>query len=62
MFSIPKNAVYKRISRRKFLELGGGAASALGVGGLTLGPCARLYDSGPGVDHHPQPRSGCILR
>lgn len=37
MFSIPKNAVYQRINRRKFLELGGGAASALGVGGLTLG-------------------------
>ena len=37
MFSIPKNAVYQRINRRKFLELGGGAASALGAGGLTLG-------------------------
>jgi multiple sugar transport system substrate-binding protein len=37
MFSMPKNAVYNRISRRKFLELGGGAASALGVGSLTLG-------------------------
>ena len=37
MFSIPKNAVYQRVSRRKFLELGGGAASALGVGSMTLG-------------------------
>ncbi len=37
MFSIPKNAVYKRINRRKFLELGGGAAAGLGIGGLTLG-------------------------
>jgi multiple sugar transport system substrate-binding protein len=37
MFSIPKNAVYQRISRRRFMELGGGAASALGVGGMTLG-------------------------
>jgi multiple sugar transport system substrate-binding protein len=37
MFSIPKNAVYKRVNRRKFLELGGGTAASLGVGGLTLG-------------------------
>ena len=37
MFHTPKNAVYKRINRRKFLELGGGYASALGVGSLTLG-------------------------
>jgi multiple sugar transport system substrate-binding protein len=37
MFSIPRNAVYKRISRRRFLEMGGGAASALGVGSMTLG-------------------------
>jgi multiple sugar transport system substrate-binding protein len=37
MFNIPKNAIYKRINRRKFLELGGGAATALGAGGLTLG-------------------------
>ncbi len=37
MFHTPKNAVFKRINRRKFLELGGGYASALGVGSLTLG-------------------------
>ncbi len=37
MFNIPKDAVYTRINRRKFLELGGGAATALGAGGLTLG-------------------------
>ncbi|WP_119390032.1 extracellular solute-binding protein [Taklimakanibacter lacteus] len=37
MFYVPKDAVYSRVSRRKFLELGGGAASALGVGSLTLG-------------------------
>lgn len=37
MFSIPKNAVYHRVSRRRFLELGGGAAAALGAGSLTLG-------------------------
>lgn len=37
MFSIPKDAVYTRINRRKFLELGGGTATALGVGSMTLG-------------------------
>src|SRR5262245_6678323 len=37
MFYTPKDAVFKRVSRRKFLELGGGAASALGVGSVTLG-------------------------
>lgn len=37
MFYVPKDAVFRRISRRKFLELGGGAASALGVGSMTLG-------------------------
>jgi hypothetical protein len=28
MFQVPKNAIYKSITRRKFLELGGGAATA----------------------------------
>lgn len=37
MFHRPENAIYKRVSRRRFLELGGGAASMLGVGSLTLG-------------------------
>src|SRR5687767_14010428 len=37
MFYVPKDAVHSRVSRRKFLELGGGAASALGVGSMTLG-------------------------
>ena len=37
MFYTPKDAVYSRVSRRKFLELGGGAATALGVGSMTLG-------------------------
>jgi multiple sugar transport system substrate-binding protein len=37
MFYVPRDAVFRRISRRKFLELGGGAASALGVGSMTLG-------------------------
>lgn len=37
MFSIPKNAIYRPVSRRKFLELGGGAATALGAGSLAVG-------------------------
>ena len=37
MFHVPKDAVFTRVNRRKFLEIGGGAAAGLGVGGLTLG-------------------------
>ncbi|HEX2529282.1 MAG TPA: extracellular solute-binding protein [Geminicoccus sp.] len=37
MFYVPKNAIYKRIDRRKFLELGGGAATALGAGSVAVG-------------------------
>src|SRR5690554_6092688 len=37
MFYTPKDAIYTRVSRRKFLELGGSAASMLGTGSLTLG-------------------------
>ncbi len=37
MFFVPKNAVYKRVSRRKFLELGGGVATALGAGSIAVG-------------------------
>lgn len=37
MFYVPKNAIYKTVNRRKFLELGGGAASALGTGALAVG-------------------------
>ncbi len=37
MFNIPRNAVYTRLNRRKFLELGGGTVAGLGAGGLTLG-------------------------
>ncbi len=37
MFHVPRNAIYKRVSRRKFLELGGATASAMGVGGLAVG-------------------------
>ena len=32
MFYVPRNAVYRRIDRRKFLELGGGVATTLGAG------------------------------
>lgn len=37
MFYKPKNAMYSRVSRRKFLELGGAGASMLGVGSLAVG-------------------------
>src|SRR6185312_10735193 len=37
MFVKPDNAIYKSVSRRKFLEMGGRAATMLGAGSLTLG-------------------------
>ncbi|PWR02056.1 hypothetical protein DKT77_13725 [Meridianimarinicoccus roseus] len=37
MFYKPRNALYSRISRRRFLELGGSAATALGTGALAVG-------------------------
>ena len=37
MFYVPRNAVYRRIDRRKFLELGGGVATALGAGSIAVG-------------------------
>ena len=37
MFHVPKNAIYKTVSRRKFLELGGRAALGLGAGALGVG-------------------------
>src|SRR5687768_15246085 len=37
MFIVPKDAVYRRVSRRKFLELGGSAAVALGAGSVAVG-------------------------
>jgi len=37
MFYVPENAIFKTVSRRKFLELSGGAASSLGVGSLVVG-------------------------
>ncbi len=37
MFSIPENPVHKRITRRKFLQLGGGVATAMGAGSIAVG-------------------------
>ena len=37
MFYTPKNAIHKRVSRRKFLELGGYGATMLGTGSLAAG-------------------------
>lgn len=37
MFYTPKKAIHSRISRRKFLELGGAGASMLGTGSLAIG-------------------------
>jgi multiple sugar transport system substrate-binding protein len=37
MFVPVKNGVHKRISRRRFLELGGGAATTLGAGAVAVG-------------------------
>lgn len=37
MFNTPKDAIYSRIDRRKFLELGGKAATMLGAGSLGVG-------------------------
>lgn len=37
MFSVPKDAIFKRVSRRRFLELGGGVATAMGAGSIAVG-------------------------
>lgn len=37
MFRKPDNALYRSVSRRRFLELGGRGATMLGAGSLTLG-------------------------
>ena len=37
MFVVPKNPIYQRVDRRKFLELGGGVATALGAGSVAVG-------------------------
>ncbi len=37
MFRVPTNPYFQRVSRRKFLELGGGAATMLGAGSVAVG-------------------------
>ena len=37
MFYVPKGALHRTVSRRRFLELGGGVATALGAGSLAVG-------------------------
>ena len=37
MFYKPKNAIYKSVSRRRFMELGGSAVTMLGTGALGIG-------------------------
>jgi len=37
MFYVPKDAIYRRVSRRKFLELGGSAIAGLGAGAIAVG-------------------------
>lgn len=42
MFFVPRNAVHRSISRRKFLELGGSAATALGAGSVAVGLSSQI--------------------
>ena len=42
MFNVPKKALYKTISRRKFLELGGGTAVALGAGSIPARSASQI--------------------
>ncbi|MGF1561661.1 MAG: extracellular solute-binding protein [Geminicoccaceae bacterium] len=37
MFYVPRGALYRRVPRRRFLELGGGVATALGAGSIAVG-------------------------
>ncbi len=37
MFQVPKNPYFRSISRRRFLELGGGVATTLGAGSVAVG-------------------------
>jgi len=37
MFRVPNNPIHNRVSRRKFLELGGGVATAMGAGSIAVG-------------------------
>lgn len=45
MFHRPQNALYKRVSRRRFLELGGYGATMLGVGSLAVGMNSTIMSS-----------------
>ena len=37
MFYVPRDAIYRRVSRRRFLELGGNAVAGLGAGAIAVG-------------------------
>ena len=45
MFYIPRNAVFRRVNRRRFLELGGSAATALGAGSIAVGLSSTITRS-----------------
>ena len=45
MFYIPRNAVFRRVNRRRFLELGGSAATALGAGSIAVGLSSAITRS-----------------
>ena len=45
MFHVPKNAHFRRVSRRKFMELGGGVATALGAGSIAVGLNSTIFRS-----------------
>lgn len=42
MFYVPKGAIYRRVSRRRFLELGGSAAVRLGAGAVAVGLSSQI--------------------
>ena len=43
MFYVPKDAIYRRVSRRKFLELGGSAIAGLGAGAIAVGLGSTIF-------------------
>ena len=45
MFHVPKDALFRRVSRRKFLELGGGVATTLGAGSIAVGLNSTIFRS-----------------
>ena len=42
MFYVPKDAIYRRVSRRKFLELGGSTIAGLGAGAIAVGLSSQI--------------------